>query len=492
MLASVSTLLVMVAAIVLPVVLFGREADTGPLQVAMTVGLSIAIVIAARATRDQARQLLGQAMVEGITSAIATFFVIIAIGMLISSLLLSGTIATLLSYGAELASPTILYTVALVLATLIGVILGSSFTTIAGLGVPFVALAPLMGLSPEVTAAAVVAGAFTGDGIAKVSDTLVLTIDMVGGVTPGSQSRHMARLLAPGWIATLGLMIFLGIRHGEGSFDGSAVTKVIQSEFSISLIALVPLVVVFVLSSRSTAFFAVLAGALSAVVLAGFTQPGLVERLAGNDHAYIVQWLEVSIETLANGFHLDSTTEELNAIFFGGGAVGMLPTLWLILVASAYGGLMSKTGMLATAIAPLMRWAQTAGRLIVASAATALSFNLAMADPYVSIIVSSETFRERFKQGRLEPVVQSVSIAGSGSLLSAIIPWNVHGAFVAGVLGIATFSFAGYAVVIWMTPLVLVGAAMSFYRGDVIQAEQNPDDVYGEVPAQPPLRRTSI
>jgi NhaC family Na+:H+ antiporter len=492
MLASLSALGVMVVAILVAVFLFGGEVDSGPLQVAMTIGLAAAVLIAAASARERPKELLGEAMVSGITSAIATFFVIIAIGMLVSSLLLAGTIPTMLSYGAELATPSVLYPVALVLATFIGVILGSSFTTVAGLGVPFVALAPLMGLSPEITAAAVVAGAFTGDGIARVSDTLVLTVDMVGGVTPARQSALMLRLLAPAWIATLALMVVLGLRDGGGSFDGAAVTTVIETEFSVSLLCLVPLIVVFVMSSRATAFFAVLAGALSAVVLAGFTQRDLIERLAGDDRAYIVQWAEVSIDTLANGFELNSATAELNDVFFGGGAVGLLPTVWLILVASAYGGLMSRTGMLTTAIAPLLRWAKTPSRLIVASAATTTGFNLAMADPYVSIIVGSETYRDRFKQARLEPVAQSASIAASGSLLSSIIPWNVHGAFVAGVLGIGTLGFAGYAVVIWATPLVLIAAAIWLSRKDVIPPATDPDDVYGAAPAKPPERRTSI
>ena len=396
--ASLAALGVMVAAILLAVALFGGEVDTGPLQVAMTLGLAAAVLIAARSTHDRPREFLGESMVGGITSAIATFFLIIVIGMLVSSLLLAGTIATMLSYGAELATPTILYPVALIAATLIGVILGSSFTTVAGLGVPFVALAPLMGLSPEVAAAAVVAGAFTGDGIARVSDTLVLTTDMVGGVTPVRQSSIMARLVAPGWVATLALMIYLGIRDGGGSFDGGAVTEVIETEFSVSLLCLLPLLIVFIISTKSSAFFAVLGGALSAVVIAGFIQPDLIERLADDDRTYIVQWAEVSIETLANGFDLDSPTVELNSIFFGGGAVGLLPTVWLILVASAYGGLMSRTGMLAAAIAPLLRWARTSARLIIASAATTTGFNLAMADPYVSIIVSAETYRDRFKE----------------------------------------------------------------------------------------------
>ncbi len=490
--ASLSALGVMVAAILLAVALFGGEVDAGPLQVAMTLGLSAAVLIAARSTHDQPREFLGESMVSGITSAIATFFLIIAIGMLVSSLLLAGTIPTLLSYGAELATPTVLYPIALVAATLIGIILGSSFTTIAGLGVPFVALAPLMGLSPEIAAGAVVAGAFTGDAVARVSDTLVLTTDMVGGVTPARQSSVMVRILAPGWIATLILMIYLGIRDGGESFDGGAVTQIIETEFTVSLLCLVPLIVVFVVSTRSSAFFAVLSGALSALVVAAITQRDLIERLAGDDRAFLVQWAEVSIETLANGFHLDSPTVELNSVFFGGGAVGLLPTVWLILVASAYGGLMSRTGMLATAIAPLLRWAKTSARLIVASAATTTGFNLAMADPYVAIIVGAETYRDRFKEARLEPVTQSASIAASGSLLSSIIPWNVHGAFVAGVLGIGTLSLAGYAVVIWATPLVLVASAVWLSRKDVIPTDEDPSSAYGPEPRVPPERRTSI
>lgn len=491
-LASVSALVVMVLSILGAVALFGAEVDGGPLQVAMTLGLSVTVMIAARALREHPRELLGEAMVSGINSAISTFFVIIAIGMLVSAILLSGTVATMLSYGAELASPSILYIVALVLATVLGVVLGSSFTTVAGLGVPLVALAPLMGLSPEITAAAVVAGAFTGDGISPVSDTLVLTTDVVGGVERSLQSSRMLRLLAPGWLATAGLMIFLGIRDGGGDFDGAAVTSVIETEFSVGLVALVPILVVFVLSSRTTAFAAVLSGALSAVVVAGFTQRELIERLSGDDANYLIQWAKVSIDTLASGFDLSSDTAELNEVFFGGGATSLLPTVWLILVASAYGGLMSKTGMLRTAIGPLLRWATTSGRLIVASAATAASFNLAMADPYVSIIVSAETFRDRFKRARLEPVVQSVSIGGSGSLLSSIIPWNVHGAFVAGVLGIGVISFAGYAVVIWLTPIVLIVTGALRYRHDLIPDDQDPDDIYGTPSADLPHRRTSV
>ena len=473
--ASLSALAVMVVAILLAVALFGGEVDSGPLQVAMTLGLAAAVLIAARSTHDRPREFLGESMVGGITSAIATFFLIIVIGMLVSSLLLAGTIATMLSYGAELATPTILYPVALIAATLIGVILGSSFTTVAGLGVPFVALAPLMGLSPEIAAAAVVAGAFTGDGIARVSDTLVLTTDMVGGVTPARQSSIMARLVAPGWVATLALMIYLGIRDGGGSFDGGAVTEVIETEFSVSLLCLLPLLIVFIISTKSSAFFAVLGGALSAVAIAGFTQRDLIERLADDDravprpmgggqhrdpgqrlrprqpdrraeqhllrrrrrrpapdgvaHPRGVRVRRPDVEN-RHARRSDRTAAPLGQDVgaahhrLGGDHDRVQPRHGRPLcrdhrqrrdLPGQVQGSAARTGhpiridrsgivvacgsdgMLAAAIAPLLRWARTSARLIIASAATTTGFNLAMADPYVAIIVSAETYRDKFK-----------------------------------------------------------------------------------------------
>ena len=143
-------------------------------------------------------------------------------------------------------------------------------------------------------------------------------------------------------------------------------------------------------------------------------------------------------------------------------------------------------------LAPLLQWATGAFRLIVAAAATSIGMNAALADPYASIILSGTTFRDRFKAARLEPSVASVSVAGSGTIASPLIPWNVHGAFVAGTLGIAVLEFAQYAVLLWITPIFLIAFGLQKFSRDELPPEQTAQATYGAEPTELPERRTSV
>jgi NhaC family Na+:H+ antiporter len=250
---------------------------------------------------------------------------------------------------------------------------------------------------------------------------------------------------------------------------------------------------VLVLSARTTAFLSLMAGAVSAVVLAAFTQSDLIGRLMADEGlGAFGEWAKLSLEALGNGFALDSGVDTLDATFAGGGVVSMLTTVWLILVAAAFGALVDYTGMLKRLLAPLLAWARGGARLITASAVTGIGLNAATADPYMSIILSSATYREKFIKARLEPYVESATIAGSGSIFSPLIPWNVHGAFVAGTLGIAVLSFAQYAVLLWLTPVVLIVIGLAKFRRDEIPEDQPADQTYAAEPKELPERRTSV
>jgi NhaC family Na+:H+ antiporter len=148
--------------------------------------------------------------------------------------------------------------------------------------------------------------------------------------------------------------------------------------------------------------------------------------------------------------------------------------------------------MLRRLLAPLLAWAKGAVRIIVASAITGIGLNAATADPYMSIILSSATYRERFIEARLEPYVESASIAGSGSIFSPLIPWNVHGAFVAGTLGIGVLAYAPYAVLLWLTPVVLIGIGIARFSHDSISGTGPAEEAYGPEPQELPERRASV
>ncbi len=161
-------------------------------------------------------------------------------------------------------------------------------------------------------------------------------------------------------------------------------------------------------------------------------------------------------------------------------------------MAAAFGALVSSTGMIDRLLAPLLSWATGTFRLIAAAAATSIGMNAALADPYASIILSGTTFRDRFKAARLEPYVASVSVAGSGTIASPLIPWNVNGAFAAGTMGVSTLAYAPYAVLLWVTPLLLLVLGLAVYRRDQLPSEQAADDSYDTTPAALPERRASV
>jgi NhaC family Na+:H+ antiporter len=481
----------MVLMILASVVLFGEGAEDGPLQVAMTLGLTLALAVA-MASGNSAEELSG-VMRKSIDSALGTVFVLLAVGALIGSLFLSGTIATVIYYGAQFGTPQILYILVFVVASGLSYAIGSSFTTIAAVGLPFVALAPAMGVSPVVTAAAAVCGAFTGDSLGRISDTFILTASVVGAKTK-DHARALRTVVAPGWLVSAGFFVILGLRDGniEG-YDSGPILEAIEGQFSISPVAFLPLVVVLVLSAKTTAFLSLMTGTVTAILLAALTQGDLISSMmAGEGLGAIGQWATVSLSSLGNGFQLSSGVEELDSTFVGGGVVSMLTTVWLILVAAAFGALVDSTGMLRRLLAPLLAWAKGAVRIIVASAITGIGLNAATADPYMSIILSSATYRERFIEARLEPYVESASIAGSGSIFSPLIPWNVHGAFVAGTLGIGVLAYAPYAVLLWLTPVVLIGIGIARFSHDSISGTGPAEEAYGPEPQELPERRASV
>ena len=489
--AAVMTVGTMVLLILGTVALFGESAEDGPLQVAMMFGLAAAMVIA-KAGGSSAED-LAKAIRSSIDSALGTVFVLLAVGALIGSLFLSGTIATVVYYGAQFGTPQILYILVFVLSSALSLAIGSSFTTMAAVGLPFVALAPSMGVSPVVTAGAAVSGALFGDSLSRISDTFLLTASVVG-VDPSVHRRALRVLLTPGWILSAGVFVVLGVRDGgRGDFDASSVQAAIESQFTVSPIAIVPLIVVLGLSARTTGFLSLMAGAGSAVLVAAFLQRDLMAQVATQTASgSFGEWATASLIAMGGGFALASGTDALDTTFSGGGVLSMLPTVWLILVAAAFGALVSSTGMIDRLLAPLLSWATGTFRLIVAAAATSIGMNAALADPYASIILSGTTFRDRFKAARLEPYVSSVSVAGSGTIASPLIPWNVNGAFAAGTMGVSTLAYAPYAVLLWVTPLLLLVLGLAVYRRDQLPSEQAADDSYDTTSAALPERRASV
>jgi len=484
MFASLLVMGVMVVLILLSVVFFGGEVAEGPLQVSITLAtlfaLSVSYYYGFRGS------LISHAIASSVSGVMGTIFVILAIGTVIGTLYLTGTVANIIYYGVAIISAKFYYVTIFILALGLSMMLGSSLTTVGAVGVAFVGLASIMGVNPAITAGAAMSGAIMGNKMAKISDTLNLTAATVGGVTVDQQSRSVTRTAIPTVLISTLLFLVLGLTGSTAvePLDPAQVQNVITQYFNISLWAFVPVLLIFALSVlRFSAYLSLMIPAVVAVVLAAFTQHNLIVSLAADPSlSYFQAALKVGIDTLAHGFHLNSGVEQLDKLFAGGGATGMLTTIWLLLVAAGFGAVADYTGMLQRVITPVINWARGPVKLILVTMLTSMGLNVVTADPFVSIVLSARMFRQQYIKERLKPVVLSTAMADSGNIFSNIVPWNVHGAIFTATLGMSAAVWAPYTFTAYLTPLVTFVMASTTFRKDSISDAEDAEQVYGEEP----------
>jgi len=368
--------------------------------------------------------------------------------------------------------------------------LGSSLTTVGAVGVAFVGLASIMGVNPAIAAGAAVAGAIMGNKTVKISDTGNLTTATVGGVTVAEQTRTVMRTAIPTILISAVIFLVLGLTGGGSAagVDPGQVQAAITEHFTISLWAFIPVLLIFTLSAlRFSAYMALMLPAIVAVVLAAFTQHDLIVSLAADPSlSYFQAFLKVGIDVLAHGFHLNSGVEQLDKLFAGGGATGMLTTIWLLLVAASFGAVADYTGMLQRVMTPVINWAKGPVKLILVTMLTSMGLNIVTADPFVSIVLSARMFRQQYIKERLKPVALSAAMADSGNIFSNIIPWNVHGAIFAATLGLGTAIWAPFTFTAYLTPVVTFVIASIVFRKQRLPEDEDAAEVYGEEPSELP------
>jgi len=488
MFASLLVLGVMVALILLSVGFFGGEVAEGPLQVSMTLATLVALGVAYY--YGFRGSVITQAISKSLSGVMGTIFVILAIGTVIGTLYLTGTVANIIYYGVAIISAKFYYITIFIIALALSMMLGSSLTTVGAVGVAFVGLASIMGVNPAIAAGAAVAGAIMGNKTAKISDTVNLTTATVGGVTVAEQTSTVIRTAIPTILISALIFLVLGLTGGGSAagVDPAQVQDAITQHFNISLWAFIPVLLIFTLSAlRFSAYMALMIPAIVAVVLAGFTQHDLILSLAADPSlSYFQAFLKVGIDVLAHGFHLNSGVEQLDKLFSGGGATGMLTTIWLLLVAASFGAVADYTGMLQRVMTPVINWAKGPVKLILVTMLTSMGLNVVTADPFVSIVLSARMFRQQYIKERLKPVTLSAALADSGNIFSNVIPWNVHGAIFAATLGLGTAVWAPFTFTAYLTPVVTFVIATIVFRKQQLPEADDAAQVYGEEPSELP------
>lgn len=464
------------------VLLFGDASSSGPNQVALMLAAMVAACVGL--ANGIGWKTLQEGMVHGISLAIVPILILLAVGALIGSWMLSGTVPTLIVYGLKLMHPSYFYPAACLVCAIVALAIGSSWTVAGTLGVALIGVAQGLGMSPAITAGAVISGAYFGDKLSPLSDTTNLA-PAAADSELFAHIRHMLWTTLPSFGLALILFTLMGLSGGSA---GTAVAfdelpALLRQHFAIGPHLLVPMAVVLVLAvKKMPAYPSILIGALTGLVFAALFQPDAMMRLGSADgRSAALAMLAGGWKVMAEGFSLESGHAAVDSLVSRGGMASMLNTVWLIVCAMAFGGVMERTGLLERLIRAVLRLARSTGSLIAATIATAFGTNVVSADQYMSIVLTGRLYREEYARRGLAPVNLSRALEDGGTLTSPLVPWNTCGAYMAVTLGAATFEYLPYAFFNLLNPLV---AIVMGYAGFKILRQPAPADK--AVPASAP------
>jgi NhaC family Na+:H+ antiporter len=456
MLDAVLPVVVLIGLIITTIVLFGVDATNGPLQVALFISAAFASLIAFK--NRYTVSAVADAAVGGVTSAVGAIFILLAVGGLIGTWNMAGTIPTIVYYGIGLLSPALFYLASAAVCALVGMITGSSWTTAGTLGVAFVGMAKVLGLSSAMAAGAVICGAYFGDKMTPLSETTILVPKLVGGgLTVGRHVRNMFWTAGPALGVSLVAFLVLGLlAKPSGGVNTADAQKALANEFAISWVNLLPLLLLVVFSIRKVPpFLAILGSALFAGILAPFTQwPAVKAFVDQPDLSPVSTGVHAVYAALATGFVSRTGNEKIDALFSRGGMASLLTTVWLVLGALAFAALMEHAGFLKRLLTPIVSWATTRGRLILAVNLSGVGLNVIAGDQYVADVLPSRMFREEFASRGLAPETLSRAVEDSGTVTSVLVPWNTCGAYISGVLGVSTAAYLPFCFFNILSPVL--------------------------------------
>jgi Na+:H+ antiporter, NhaC family len=458
-------LVVLIALLATSVYLFGDDSSYGANQIALLLAMGIAGLVGWKNGYRWVH--IQEAMVHGLALGTGAMFILLAVGALIGTWILSGTVPSLIHYGLAILHPSYFYPATCILCALVALSIGSSWTTAGTLGVALMGVAVGLGMSPEITAGAIISGAYFGDKMSPLSDTTNLAPASVGGEL-FSHIRHMTWTTGPSFLIALVLFVLFGLRGGDGS-DAAALADLrdtIDSTFRVGIHLLVPLALVLWMAWRRTpAFPTIFVGALVGGLFAVMFQPALTIEAAGNeDLAAPFALLAGSWMALFDGFKLDTGSEALNELLQRGGMSSMLNTIWLIMCALSFGAVMERMGMLERLIRSILAAAKSTASLIIAVLLTAIGVNIVAADQYIAIVLPGRIYRMEFEKRGLAPVNLSRALEDAGTMTSVLVPWNTCGAYMAATLGVATFAYLPYAFFNLLSPLVAAALAVAGFK----------------------------
>ncbi len=468
---------VLIAMLGTNVYLFGSGSLDGSNQIALLLSASIAGGMAIKLGVTWNRVI--KHIVNSISSAMSSILILLLIGALAGTWLISGIVPVMIYYGLQILNPTIFLVAACIVCAMVSLATGSSWSTVATVGIALLGIGQTLGMQEGVVGGAIISGAYFGDKMSPLSDTTNLAPAMAG-TDLFTHIRYMAYTTIPSILIALAIYMGIGFfSDASGSVDDvNAVLAAIETTFNISpWLFLVPLIVIVMIIKKVPALPALLTGVLSGGLFAIIFQPHLINQISEIDNSFFKSAYVAVMQSMYGEIAITTDHELVNDLLTTGGMFGMLNTVWLILCAMTFGGAMEAGGLLKRIAAEVIKMAKGTGSLIASTVATCGFFNVTASDQYMAIVVPGRMYADTYRERGLKPENLSRTLEDSGTVTSVLVPWNTCGATQASVLGVATMVYAPFSffniISPFMTMLVgFMGIKIRYFEQPEAEEEQ--------------------
>lgn len=451
---------------------FGDDALSGSNQFVLLLGGAVAAIVGIY-NKVPYKQMLTE-VAENVKSTTGSLLILLMVGALAGTWLISGIIPAMIYYGLQILNPTIFLAACVVICAIISIATGSSWTTAATVGIALIGIGEALGISLGMTAGAVLSGAYFGDKMSPLSDTTNLAPAMAGGEL-FDHIKYMSITTVPTIIVTFLVFVILGFTvDTSGPADTAELLGSIDAAFNINgWLFIVPVVVILLIVKKTPPLAALLVGTLLGAVFALIFQPGIVAGITGATELTFESAYKGILNAITTKTQVATDNESLSGLFEGKGMAGMLGTIWLIVCAMVFGGIMDGIGALARITKSLLNLAKTTFGLFASTVGSCLALNVTASDQYLAIVVPGKMFSQAYADRGLAPENLSRTLEDSGTVTSVLIPWNTCGAYHSGVLGVSVAEYFIYAIFNWLSPfMTLIFAALNIKIKQLVTSKE--------------------
>lgn len=397
-------------------------------------------------------------IIKTIGSAMPSILILLLIGSLAGTWMISGVVPAMIYYGLDIINPGLFLFSAVIVSAIVSVATGSSWSTIATIGIALLGIGKALGFNEAVVAGAIISGAYFGDKMSPLSDTTNLAPAMAG-TDIFTHIRYMFITTVPTLIITLIIFLFIGFSKdfNVNIVNVNDVKSAIDGTFNTSpLLFIVPITLLIIIIKRIPPLPALFIGSLLGGLFAVIFQPDIVYSVAGTAGSYAKASYVTLLKAMFGNVSVVTSSESINELLNTSGMGGMLNTIWLILSAMVFGGTMESGGLLQRITGEIVKMAKNTGSLVLSTVCSCIFFNFTASDQYLAIVVPGRMFAKTYRDKGLAPEVLSRTLEDSGTVVSVLIPWNTCGATQARVLGVPTISYLPYAFFNIISPIMTV------------------------------------